>query len=89
MLFLGRMVPGVRTLISVPAGVAGMPLARFLIYSRPDPALRATALAGAGCLFEGPYERVAAWTNLVSDVAVAGLVGRHPWRMAIRKQNDQ
>ena len=30
---VGRVVPGVRSLISVPAGVAGMPLTPFLAYS--------------------------------------------------------
>jgi len=30
---LGRMVPGIRTLISLPAGFTGMPLWRFLTYS--------------------------------------------------------
>jgi membrane protein DedA with SNARE-associated domain len=31
--FWGRMVPGVRTLISLPAGFSNMPLPQFLIYS--------------------------------------------------------
>lgn len=31
--FFTRMMPGVRTFISLPAGVARMPLGRFLIYS--------------------------------------------------------
>ena len=30
---VGRVIPGVRSLISVPAGVAGMPLTPFLVYS--------------------------------------------------------
>jgi LPXTG-motif cell wall-anchored protein len=31
--FFGRLVPGVRTYISLPAGVAAMPLGRFIGYS--------------------------------------------------------
>jgi len=31
--FLGRMAPGVRELISVPAGIARMPLAKFVIFT--------------------------------------------------------
>lgn len=31
--FFGRLVPGVRTVISVPAGVCGMPRLQFLLYT--------------------------------------------------------
>lgn len=83
--FLGRMVPGVRTLISVPAGVAGMRLAPFLLYSTAGSLVWVTALAGAGFLLEGQYERVADWLNPVSNVVVASLAGWYLWRVATWK----
>ena len=31
--FVGRLVPGIRQLISIPAGLSGMPVGRFLLYT--------------------------------------------------------
>src|SRR3546814_7042172 len=42
----GRMIPAVRTLISVPAGIAGMPTVPFLIYSTVGTLVWTGALAG-------------------------------------------
>ena len=33
LVFWGRLVPGIRTLISVPAGMEFMPLKKFLIWT--------------------------------------------------------
>jgi membrane protein DedA with SNARE-associated domain len=46
--FFGRMVPAVRTLISVPAGIAGMHLAPFLAVTTIGSALWVGLLAGGG-----------------------------------------
>ena len=72
--FLGRMVPAVRTLISIPAGVARMPLAAFLALSAAGSALWTGALAVAGYLLESQYTRVAGWVNPVSTLVVVLLV---------------
>ena len=57
---LGRLVPALRTLISVPAGVFDMGLQRFLLFTTLGTALWTTLLAVAGYLLEGQYRIVAA-----------------------------
>jgi membrane protein DedA with SNARE-associated domain len=73
-IFFGRLIPGVRTLISVPAGIVGMGLGRFLIYSTLGSAIWTGALAGAGYLLESQYEAVANWLNPVTNVIIGGAV---------------
>jgi membrane protein DedA with SNARE-associated domain len=46
--FLSRLLPVVRTFISFPAGVARMPLGRFIAYSTAGALLWSTALVFAG-----------------------------------------
>jgi membrane protein DedA with SNARE-associated domain len=65
---IGRLIPAVRTLISVPAGITGMTLGRFLVYSTLGSAIWTGFLAGCGYLLEGQYEKVSAWVNPVSNV---------------------
>lgn len=86
---IGRLVPAVRTLISVPAGVSGMPLLPFLLYSTLGTVVWTSLLAGAGYLLEGQYERVAAWMNPVSNVVVVGLVGWYLYRVVTYKKRTQ
>jgi membrane protein DedA with SNARE-associated domain len=80
-LFLGRLVPTVRTLISVPAGIDRLPLATFLAWSLLGTALWTTLLAGAGYLLQGQYERVSAWLNPVSNVVFAALAFWYIYRV--------
>lgn len=72
--FLGRLVPAVRTLISVPAGVAEMPMPVFLLFTALGSLLWTAALAGAGYLLESQYERVAEFLNPVTNVVVGLIV---------------
>lgn len=81
-IFLGRLVPAVRTLISVPAGITAMPLPRFLFWTSLGTAAWTALLAVAGYLLEGQYALVAGWVNPVSNVVVAALVAGYIWRVA-------
>lgn len=70
----GRLVPAVRTLISVPAGLAEMPLPRLLMYSAIGTAIWSTGLAVAGYLLEDGYRAVAEYTNPVSNAIIGAMV---------------
>src|SRR3546814_11875567 len=61
--FIGRLVPAVRTLISVPAGIAGMDLRRFLFFTALGTLVWTGFLAALGFLLGDQYHRVADWTN--------------------------
>lgn len=80
--FLGRLVPAVRTLISVPAGIARMALVPFLVYSTLGTAIWTALLAAAGYLLEAHYRLVAYWLNPVSNLIIGGLILWYLYRVA-------
>ena len=80
--FLGRLAPGVRTFISVPAGVASMPPGPFLAWTSAGTVIWTTFLAGAGYLLESQYERVERWTDLAANAVLGLLVCTYAYRVA-------
>lgn len=80
--FLGRLVPTIRSVISIPAGLAGMPLAPFLLWTSLGALIWTTLLALAGFLLEDQYERVEHWLNPVTTAVVALIVGLYLYRLA-------
>ncbi|WP_181702378.1 DedA family protein [Chthonobacter albigriseus] len=83
--FFGRLVPTVRTLISVPAGVAPMPLAPFMMWSSLGTGLWTALLAVAGYLLGSQYELVEAWLDPASKVVVGIIVVAYVWRFVTYK----
>lgn len=79
--FLGRMVPVVRTLISLPAGINRMGQGRFLLFTAMGSALWVAALTFAGWVLKEQYALVETWLNPVTTLIVAGLVVTYVWRM--------
>ena len=60
-IFFGRMVPLVRSLVSVPAGIVGMPIVQFTIYTFLGSFVWAVGLAYAGYKLGENYEDVRDW----------------------------
>lgn len=72
--FFCRMVPGVRYLISIPAGLGEMKLAPFLIYSALGAAVWSGILAVLGFLLGENYQKVHLYLGPVAYVVGAALV---------------
>lgn len=69
----GRMVPGIRSLLSLPAGMSEMPMPKFLLYSAIGSGLWASALAGAGYLLGENYDRVEQYIGPASRIILVTL----------------
>jgi membrane protein DedA with SNARE-associated domain len=71
--FVGRLLPLIRTLISVPAGLAAMPFWKFLLFSTLGALTWNSILVGAGFLLAEHYELVETWLDPGTTI-VLGLV---------------
>jgi membrane protein DedA with SNARE-associated domain len=77
---IGRLIPTVRTLISVPAGIAPMPIVPFLMWSSIGTAIWTALLAALGYLLESQYARIQDWVDPASKVVVIAIVGYYIYR---------
>lgn len=71
---LGRMVPGIRTLISIPAGITKMPLIPFFIYSTIGTIGWVTLLTYAGYFLGANWKSVEEYIDVITKVVVFGVL---------------
>jgi membrane protein DedA with SNARE-associated domain len=72
-IFLGRLVPGIRTLISFPAGAAKMPLAKFLAFTAAGCILWNSVLIYVGYYLGKNWVEVASVSHYILIAVVAAL----------------
>ncbi len=77
--FLARLLPVIRTFISLPAGVARMPFRPFLFYAFAGSLPWSYALAWAGFILGEHWEQVADLLRPLGGVILVGLVGLTGW----------
>ena len=71
---MGRLVPGIRTLISLPAGLSNMPLVPFLIYSTIGTTMWVMLLTFLGFILGDHYELVDEYLAPVSKIVLVFLI---------------
>lgn len=78
-----RMVPGARSIVSIPAGTLRMPLVRFTLLTTLGSAAWNALLIGAGWFLGANWQQVTnvvgSVSNVVLLVLVAGVVGGALW----------
>ena len=86
--FFARLVPAVRTLISIPAGIVKMPLPQFLLYSTLGTAIWNAILVGAGYWLGSQYRQVAEWINPITYGLLGALALWYLYRVVTFRPNQ-
>jgi len=68
LVFWGRLVPGIRTLISVPAGIELMPFSKFLIWTTFGSFIWVSLLTYAGYLFGENYSMIDTYLDQIKHI---------------------
>ncbi|VUD41340.1 Inner membrane protein YqjA [Thalassocella blandensis] len=83
-----RLIPGMRSLISVPAGLVEMPLLKFSLYTLIGTIAWTSLLAYIGLVLGQEFEQAKDYIGPVSTAVVIGLLGFYLYRV-IRGAPDQ
>jgi membrane protein DedA with SNARE-associated domain len=74
LVFWGRLVPGIRTLISVPAGIEMMPFGPFMLWTTAGSLIWTLLLTVAGLVLGEGYSNVEVWIDPVARLVKVLLV---------------
>ncbi|MFB0837759.1 DedA family protein [Arthrobacter sp. FW306-05-C] len=72
-IFFGRLLPGVRSLISLPAGAAAMPVGTFSLFTLAGSGLWNGALIGLGYLLGTQYRLIEEYSHYLNYAVYAAL----------------
>ena len=83
-IFVGRLIPGVRSLISLPAGAARMPLATFSLFTVAGSGVWNSLLVGMGAALGTQYALVERYSHVLDYVVYAALAALLGWLVVRR-----
>lgn len=87
LVFLGRMIPLIRSIVSVPAGTLEMTWRRFLILTTAGSAIWNTALISGGFALGNNWTRVGDWIHTASPYLIAAAVIALAWAIVPKVRN--
>ncbi len=72
--FFGRLIPIIRSLISLPAGMKRMPLPRFLVFTTLGASIWTTVLAAGGVILGENWEEIMGYVDQYQKATLVVLV---------------
>jgi membrane protein DedA with SNARE-associated domain len=88
-LSFGRLLPGIRTVISIPAGLIRIPRHVFYLWTALGSGVWITFLTLAGYYMEDRYDQIEHWLEPLAYVVVGGFIATylwHIWSTRVRKR---
>jgi membrane protein DedA with SNARE-associated domain len=82
---LGRLLPTVRSLVSIPAGLLKMDFRPFVIASTLGTFAWTALLAGAGFRLKSDFQQIEQFIEPVADAVLVVMVLAYAWRLATHK----
>jgi membrane protein DedA with SNARE-associated domain len=77
----GRLVPGIRSFISIPAGFNRMNLTSFLLFTALGSSVWTSLLAGAGYLLGANFHQVEEYLDVVTYIIFGAIIIIYLWRV--------
>lgn len=85
---LGHLVPGIRTLISIPAGIFGMSLPRFIALTLLGAGVWTSALGLAGYALGSGYDQVERYLGPASTAIMVAILVWYLYRVATFRRSS-
>lgn len=87
--FFGRLVPTVRTLVAIPAGLFDMPIGRYLVLTTAGSAIWTGALALVGWWLGGNWSDISTYMDPFTYIVVAAVVVLYLYRVVTFDRHER
>lgn len=77
--FIGRLLPGIRTYVSLPAGIGNTPFKKFMLYTFAGSIIWNVLLVYAGIQLGENWKNIDRYSPILDVIAVAVVVGLVIW----------
>ena len=89
LVFIGRLIPTIRSIVSIPAGLLDMRFRNFVIASTIGTAVWTAVLAGAGYKLQENFRDIGKVIGPASNLILGALVIAYVWRLLTHKLDPE